>query len=184
VYGLVNKAFRKLLVDDHGEQTWHVVRNKAGVDDETFVGMRQYPDAVTYDLIGAASEHLQIPFDDMLVAFGEYWMVHWAQEGYGELLDMCGSTLVEFLDGLDDMHTRLGLSFPLLRPPSFRCTRRDDRCFELRYRSHRPGLAPFVVGLINGLGVRLNTEVEVEYVHVRDDGADFLIHHRPQKSDS
>lgn len=183
MYGLVNKAMRGFVVDRHGEPTWHAVRIRAGLEDEAFVGMRQYPDAVTYDLIAAASEELKLPRHDVLVAFGEYWIVHWAEQGYGELLDMCGNTLVEFLDGLDDMHTRLGLSFPELRPPSFRCTRQDDQRFELRYRSHRPGLASFVIGLINGLGQRFDTEVEVELVEVHDHGADYLVHHRPPKSD-
>lgn len=184
MYGLVNKAMRGLVVDRHGEATWQAVRIRAGLEDETFVGMRQYPDAVTYDLIAAASAELKIPDHDLLVAFGEYWMVHWAQEGYGELLDMCGHSLVEFLDGLDDMHTRLGLSFPELRPPSFRCTRLDDQRFSLRYRSHRPGLASFVIGLIQGLGTRFETAVEVELVEVHDHGADFLVHHRSHESDS
>ena len=42
-----------------------------------------------------------------------------AREGYGDALEFAGSSFVEFLANLDDMHAHIALSFPHLDPPSF-----------------------------------------------------------------
>ena len=178
MYGLVNKAIEGLVRDRFGEETWEEVKDKAGIDADVFVSMGQYPDDVTYKLVAAASEVLQTPAEDILKAFGEYWVLYTAKEGYGELLKMSGNSLREFLHHLDDLHAHVGLSFPDLQPPSFQCTENGDSSLVLHYYSDRPGLAPMVVGLLNGLASMFDTEIDVKQTINREEGADhdaFLI---------
>ncbi len=161
-----------------GEETWEEVKRKAGVDVDVFVGMEQYPDDVTYKLVAAASEVLETPAEDILKAFGEYWVLYTAREGYGELLKMSGNSLREFLHHLDDLHAHVSLSYPDLQPPSFQCTENGDGSLLLRYYSDRPGLAPMVIGLLDGLASMFSTEIDVKQTVSRGDGADhdaFLI---------
>jgi hypothetical protein len=49
------------------------------------------------------------------------------QEGYGDLMDMSGETLPEFLQNLDELHARVGVIFPKLQPPSFDCEQDRQR---------------------------------------------------------
>jgi hypothetical protein len=81
-----------------------------------------------------------------------------------------GRNTYELLAALDEMHARIALSFPELRPPSFGVERAQDGVL-VEYRSDRPGLAPFVVGLIEGLGRLYRERVEVRQVESRDAGA-------------
>ncbi len=124
MYGLVNKAIEDMVCSNYGEKVWQEIKQKADLGLETFVSMEGYPDDVTHRLVKAASEVLQISADDIMEAFGEYWVKYTAQEGYGEMLDMSGDTLPEFLENLDDMHARVGVIFPRLQPPSFEVERR------------------------------------------------------------
>jgi hypothetical protein len=104
-----------------------------------------------------------------------------AEEGYGELMDMSGDNLPEFLQNLDALHARLGITFPKLQPPSFECIETNEDSLTLEYHTHREGLAPMVVGLVKGLGSRFDTEVEVTQTQSKDDGAahdEFLIHYK------
>lgn len=178
MYGLVNKAIQDLIATRFGEAKWQEVKATAGVSVPAFVGMNAYPDEVTHSLVEAASRVLGLSVDDVLETFGEHWILYTAQEGYGEMLEMAGRTLFEFLQNLDNLHSRVGLLFPELRPPSFRCTDITGGSLRLRYYSERPGLAPFVVGLVRGLGVRFNTPVSVTLERSRADGIDhdeFLV---------
>ena len=178
MYGLVNKAVEDFVCSGFGEDTWEAIKLKAGVEIDAFVSMDSYPDDVTYKLVAAASEVLALPSDDILKAFGEYWVLYTAREGYGELLKMSGKTLKEFLHHLDDLHAHVGLSFPDLAPPSFRCTENGEDSLLLHYYSSRAGLAPMVIGLFNGLSVMFKTEVDVTQTMSRDQGADhdvFLV---------
>jgi hypothetical protein len=70
------------------------------------------------------------------------------------------------------MHARIAMNFPQLKPPSFRLLPSTDDEAILEYRSERPGLAPFVVGLVEGVGDLYGERVEAELVEPRAEGAD------------
>lgn len=173
MYGLVNRAIQKLVTTQFGADAWEAIKAKAGIDIPLFVGMKTYPDEVTYGLVDAASEVLGLPPEKVLEAFGEYWILYTAKEGYGDLLRMSGDSLVAFLQNMDGMHARVGMAMPELRPPSFACTDVTAAGLRLHYRSERPGLAPMVVGLLRGLGTTFGTPVEVVHDVARGgDGRD------------
>ncbi|MFM2431501.1 MAG: hypothetical protein RLZZ511_2714, partial [Cyanobacteriota bacterium] len=151
----------------------------------SFLSMEGYPDDVTHRLVKAASQVLALSPAQIMEAFGQFWVQYTATEGYGELMDMSGDNLPEFLQNLDNLHARVGVSFPQLKPPSFDCDEIDDQQLTLEYRSEREGLAPMVVGLVKGLGNRFDTDVVVEQTHDRADGAEhdeFLITYKPQEA--
>jgi hypothetical protein len=178
VYGLVNKAVQDLLVREHGEAVWQQVCERAGWNGETFVRMDQYDDDVTYRLVSAAAEILGAPAEDVLRAFGRYWVEYTSREGYGDLLRTSGRNTVELLENLDTMHSRVGLQYPDLKPPSFHVTDRDGERLRLHYISDRAGLAPMVLGLVEGLGTLFGEEIEIEIDRSREDGAEhdeFLV---------
>lgn len=178
MYGLVNKAVQDLIVTQFGDDKWEEIKKKADIGVESFISMNPYPDEVTYNLIRAASEVLGLPPDEILEAFGEYWTVYTAREGYGEMLKLAGGSFVEFLQNLDNLHARVGLIFPKLKPPKFHCTDVTEESLRLHYRSERAGLAPMIIGLVKGLGKLFDTEVNVSLDKGRTNGHDhdeFLI---------
>ena len=174
MYGLVNKAVVDLVVNKFGQDAWNAIKKKAEVDIDVFVSMDGYPDDITYRLVGAASEVLKLPAEKVLEAFGEYWVLYTAAEGYGPMLDASGKTLREFLENLDALHARVALTMPQLKPPRFRLKPVDDKTMLLEYHSTRQGLAPMVVGLLRGLSVRFNTPIEVTHAS-RDGHEEFTI---------
>ena len=80
--------------------------------------------------------------------------------------------MAEFLANLDNLHSRVGLVCPHLRPPSFSCTDVTEDSLTLHYFTDRDGLAPMVIGLLKGVGARLGTTIAVERSRRREDGAD------------
>jgi Haem-NO-binding len=175
MYGLVNKALQNLVCSRFGEDTWETIKRDAGVDIDAFVSMEAYPDDITDNLVRAASEVVGLSAEDVLKAFGEYWVLYTAKEGYGEILKLAGDTLPAFLQNLDNLHTRVGLMFPRLKPPSFWCTDIREDSLRLHYRpglDSRTGLGPFVVGALKGLAIRFKTEIEINQTAHRCQGAD------------
>ena len=173
MYGLINKAIRDLVLSRFGDAKWDEIRRKAEVTDADFVSMETYPDETTYRLVGAASEVLNRPAEQVLELFGEYWTVYSAEAGYGHLLEFAGNNLVDFLRNLDNMHTRVALTFPKLDPPSFRVGDVTDSSLRLYYHSRRPGLAPLVIGMLKGLGKRFDTPISPRLETPRGNGTDY-----------
>jgi hypothetical protein len=133
MYGLVNRAVEDMAREAGGEALWDRLRHAAGVQEEHFLAMRPYPDEVTFT----------------------------GRQGYGPLLAMGGRDLPQFLANLDSMHSRIALSMPELRPPSFTVTELAPDLLRVVYRSRRCGLGPMVQGLLEGLGEMFRTPVAV-----------------------
>ena len=175
MYGMVNKAVEGLVRMQHGDEAWENIKIRSGVDVDVFISNESYPDDFTYRLVAAAAEELNAPAEAILEAFGEHWIKYTAFEGYGALMNAGGDNLKEFLLNLPNFHTRVVMIYPKLRPPSFTCTSVSDHSLHLHYYTEREGLAPFVVGLMRGLGDHFKTPVTIEATQRRTDGADHDI---------
>ncbi|MFK7773155.1 MAG: heme NO-binding domain-containing protein [Saprospiraceae bacterium] len=181
MYGIVNKGIRDMVIRNHGEGVWDKIVVEAGCNEDFFMSMEVYDDSITYDLVGAASKVLRTPVHDILVAFGEFWMIFTATEGYGNALQIAGNTFPQFLDQLDNLHRRLGTTYKELIPPSFVCEEIDDQTLTLQYHSHRKGLTSLAIGIVQGLGKKFGMEIELELLKKQEDiGYDeFLVKYIP-----
>lgn len=172
MYGLVNKGLEQFITARYGESAWKRVAARAGEVPEVFIGMEAYPDPLTYALVGAAAEELSVGAADLLQAFGEYWILYTAEQGYGGLLEASGSNLRQFLGNLDSLHARVALTYTELRPPSFKLVAAGERSVDLHYHTFRDGLAPMMIGLLEGLAKRFDERIEIERIEARSEGAD------------
>lgn len=168
---MVNKAVQELIICQHGEDAWQRILTRAEVEEEMFISNEPYPDDITYKLVDAASAVLEVTTAEILRTFGRWWILNTAIEGYGHFMKIGGHTLPEFLVNLPNFHTRIVLMFPQLNPPEFECTDVKPNSLRLHYHSHRRGLAPFVIGLLEGLGEMFKTQVSVHHVESLDTGA-------------
>lgn len=178
MYGMVNQAIEQMVTAAHGAERWAEIKRRSGVTTEVFVSNEGYDDATTYALVGAASEVLGEPVDLILRAFGEHWVLETARKGYGPLMDAAGSTLGEFLAYLPHFHDRVALVYPKLEPPRFEVNNVEERSLHLHYYSARPGLMPFVEGLVIGLGKMFGTPAMITPLRTRAEGNDheeFLV---------
>jgi Haem-NO-binding len=172
MYGLVNRAVEELVVSKFGEDKWQAIKARSGMDVESFISNQGYPDELTYSLIGAAVEILGVPAEDILVAFGEHWVLKTAAENYGPMMKSGGKTVKEFLVNLPNFHTRVAMIYPNLEPPKFACTDVAETTMKLHYYTHRPGLTSFVIGLVQGLGKHYETPTTCKPILCKDEGAD------------
>jgi hypothetical protein len=168
MYGMINEAMRRLVSETSGADTWVDIAARADAP-VTFAALSYYDDSVTYALVAAASEELATPPADLLRLFGHYWSMRVGPENYADILGATGTDVVSVLRNLDEMHARLQVLYPDLRPPSFTVADEGVDSFEVRYSSERDGLAPFVVGLLEGLGDLYRTPATVEHVSAATD---------------
>lgn len=171
MYGLVNQGLEDYIRQQFGHANWEAILARAGLDLDMFVAMQSYPDELTGRLIGAGSDILGLTPESLLEGFGEHWILYTAQAGYGDMLTMFGSTLEEFLLNLDNLHSHVTLTFPALRPPSFSVQPDSDGdTLQVHYRSTRHGLAPFVIGLLRGLGKRFGQDLTIQHLQGAPNG--------------
>ncbi|AQA18370.1 guanylyl cyclase [Halioglobus japonicus] len=166
MYGLINKALQSMILQQFGEQEWSKVLEHSGMPEDSFLTMRHYDDEVTYKLVGAASEVLGAPIAKCLEMFGEYWVLETASKSYGTLMDASGDTMVEFLSNMNSLHDRITGTFLDYVPPEFMVEDLEPPRYRIHYMSKREGLVPFVDGLLKGLAIRFDADLEI---HSRTD---------------
>lgn len=164
MYGIVNQAIQGLVVEEFGKEKWELIKQRSGLDYDYFVSNESYDDNITYELVGSASEILDISPEEVLRAFGEYWILRTGYERYGDLMKAGGSSFYEFISNLPNFHGRVMLIYPNLSPPEFLTEQISETEIYLHYYSSRSGLTEFVVGLINGLAKMFNEEIKVKHV--------------------
>jgi len=160
MYGLINSSLQSMIREKFGEEQWNKVLSASGVPEDSFLSMRSYDDAITYDLVGAASAVLGAPPEACLEMFGEWWVLDTAAKSYGPLLDASGRNLVQFLGNMNALHDRITGTFTNYIPPEFRVESLEGDRHRIHYISKRQGLTPFVVGLLKGLAKRFDSELE------------------------
>lgn len=171
MYGIVNKAIKGLVIDNYGIETWNKIKTKSGLESDEFLNNEPYPDKTTFDLAISASEILKIDLNNVLISFGEYWILKTGQESYGSLMKAGGDNLKEFIINLPNFHSRVMLIYPNLTPPEFKITIIQEKSLDVHYISTRNGLQYFMYGLLQGLGKLFKTEISIKIIASKSDGA-------------
>lgn len=177
MYGLVNEGFRELVIQLSGIGMWEEICQEAGIQPEGFEPLCPYHDSLTYKLVELTSQKLRLPANDLLTRYGYYWITYTAESGYGEIMRLFGSDFHSCLMNLNRMHANMGAMMPQLSPPRFTVESPNAQHILVHYYSHRPGLAPMVLGLLQGLADKYGNTVEIEHTPKgqRSDHDEFLV---------
>ena len=82
-----------------------------------------------------------------------------------------GNSLPEALENMDNLHSRLAMSYKSLKAPSFWCTQKTDSSLVLYYFSKRQGLTSMVQGLVQGLAKRFELKARVSLLSTEESQA-------------
>ncbi|MDM7983051.1 MAG: heme NO-binding domain-containing protein [Maricaulis sp.] len=174
MYGMIHQAARQMVHAVADDATWSKILTTSGLQEEHFISAQTYDDEVTLTLIGAIQSVTEIPLDELLSAFGRYWIEFAASTSYSSVLEMAGNDLETLLENLDRMHTSIKSTMPDADMPSFYVSRVEGRDLYIEYRSSRTGLEAFVKGLLEGLLDRFGDTGEVSFVR-RADHVEFAV---------
>lgn len=177
MYGLINQALKELVQSRAGNQVWSDICATVGVSAEDFDAMLPYEDSLTYRLVSVTSATLAIPATELLRMFGLQWVEFTARHGYGEMMDLFGRDLKSCLKNLNRMHGHMGAMMPDLHPPRFIVEEGGEHSLTLHYHSPREGLAPLVVGILEGLAKKFHENVQIKHIakNERSDHDEFEV---------
>ncbi|KAF3420230.1 hypothetical protein E2986_01199 [Frieseomelitta varia] len=98
MYGFVNYALELLVVKTFDSETWEAIKKDAAVNMEGQFLVRQiYDDEITYNIISAAVNRLNIPANEILELFGRMFFEFCQDSGYDKILQVLGATPRDFL---------------------------------------------------------------------------------------
>lgn len=175
MYGLINKSIEELVVANFGEEKWEEIKEHSNVDIDFFLSSEQYDDSVTFSLAGSIAEVMNIDIKDVLILFGEWWIIDTTNKKYGTMIHSSGTNLKDFLTSLPNFHNRVMMMYPKITPPEFQVTDITEDSLHVHYYSKRDGLQEFVRGLLQGLSKLFKQETKIELIKSRNEGSDHEV---------
>jgi hypothetical protein len=161
MYGLVNQGVESFVKQTFGPAEWADLCARAGLAGQHFETMISYPDDVTYRLVTAICEKHGMPAAEVLEGFGDFWVDFASETHVGRIIDFGGPSLFDRLAALDEMHERIRMGMPHLRPPEFEFEDLGGGTARLHYASRREGLEAMVIGLVKGLARDTGERIEI-----------------------
>ncbi|XP_071136356.1 guanylate cyclase soluble subunit beta-2-like [Mytilus edulis] len=168
MYGHIHLCIKELVLDKFGQEVWDKILEKSVLHEGTdFLVFQSYHDDKTFALVGAVCAVSGIPLDTVLEVFGEYFVQYCFRHGYDQLLRTLGKDFISFIQNLDALHANLQRTYSKLRPPSFRCERKDADSVYLHYFTERTGLHPIVKGVVKVVAREIYNQVaEMEVISI------------------
>lgn len=160
---MIHRAARQFALERLGEPFWEQFAADNGLSEADFITGQSYPDAVTYAVIAGLAKAAGMSQDELLEAFGRFWIDYARRGSYANLMALGGKTLPAFLANLNRMHSGLAMAMPGAQMPDFFVLAETPQRLRLSYLSGRPGLEPFVRGLLIGLCGMFNADADVVF---------------------
>lgn len=156
--GIVFNLLQELVVRDHGEDAWDGLLERADVDG-AYTTLGSYPDAELLALVGAASELLDTPADELVRWFGRESIPAFAAS-HAHFFDGHDSTRPFLLTLTDMIHPEVRKLYPGANVPDFAYDVSSDEVLLMRYASERQ-LCTFAEGLIEGAATHFGEQATI-----------------------
>lgn len=179
----LNQAIEQLVVAMQGDDGWRGAWMHAQHAADGLAALQAYDDDLTWRLVSTVCARTGLPAHAVLQGFGRYWL-RFTGSGVdqdGPPLTACsGDPLRDLLADLQvhAMHGHVETVFPSLRLPVLRVQDLGPGCFRLIHSSDRLGLAPMILGLVEGLALHFGQSVSVQQLQAcsgLDDADEFIV---------
>lgn len=149
--GIILQCAINLVKDQFGgDETLKKILSEMGINEEMkVVVFEDLPDEMCLDFIKAAAKVLGVTEDDVMLAFGDYWVNVFAYRKY-RVVYAKYKTAREFLIGMDKTHAWATQSIDGATPPQFVFETLNDDTLLMHYISAR-ALDKILEGLIKGV---------------------------------
>ncbi|WP_298261008.1 heme NO-binding domain-containing protein [uncultured Litoreibacter sp.] len=162
MYGLVHRALQCFAQDIYGEDIWEKVVVEAELPFHEYEAMLPYPDHHLDDALTSLSNLLERSPAQVAEDVGTYLVTHERMETVRRLLRFGGTTYVEFILSLEDVHDRVKLALPDLELPRFEVEVHSETSFSVVLDWSRQGFGEVLLGVLRAMADDYGTLVMLE----------------------
>jgi predicted hydrocarbon binding protein len=159
--GIINKGIQEMVETKYNTDVWEKIKSLAGCEEPFFAISLDYPDEMTMRLVKAASEVSGLPIETVMIEYGKFMVPNTLRKHYKTYFALGGSSSREFLLNIGRVHEQATRSITNSIPPRFEYEDLPDGRLLMHYNSKR-GLCAVLRGLILGVGILFNEELQVQ----------------------
>lgn len=166
MYGIFVNSIFEAIGERFGEGVLETVKLLTGIDQRLpFPAHEQFSETLVPNIIAAAQKVTGLTPHELMSLCGVHFVKYIRHHDHQNLVPVLGRHLVDFLNGLDNLHEYMRYSYPNMSPPSFFCSHESRDGLVLRYRSKRKGYLHYVIGQLRQVALEFyRTNIDVELV--------------------
>ncbi len=159
--GTVHKCIEKLITEKFGQEKWQECLRYIGLDEDHFFMINDDVDeALTMKLVTEAIPKLcNLSLQQVLDAFGQYWINDYASKVYAPYFEGCKSSK-DLILKLDFVHKSLTEKIPNARPPRLTYEWVNTNTLAVTYLSER-GLIDLFISIAKGVGTYYKEDLKI-----------------------
>jgi hypothetical protein len=158
--GTVHKCVEKLVIEKFGLDKWEECLASVGLDeDHVFMMNDDVDEATTMRMLGNMPGILDITFQQLLDAFGEYWACTYTPTVYPAYFEGITS-FKDMLVNLDRIHQEVTENMNNSRPPRFTYKWVNEDTLQMQYNSQR-GLVDLFISIAKGMNKYFNEDNKI-----------------------
>ncbi len=173
--GIIFNLVEEIVRDEYGEDTWDDLLESAGLEG-AYSSLGSYPDGDLDKIVGAASDALHMPAEEVVQWVGLKAIPYMAA-AYPQLFASHTTTRSFVLSLNDIIHPEVRKLYPGADVPVFGFETFDDDLLVVQYRSHRK-MCAFAIGLIEGAAAYYGECCDLQHtkcMHRGDENCEFRI---------
>jgi hypothetical protein len=167
--GVVFNLLEEIVVREHGEETWELLLDRAGLDG-VYTSLGSYPDGDLMALVAVAAEALALPADEVVRWYGRHALPLLAAR-YPALFEPHAGTRAFVLTLNEMIHPEVRKLYPGAETPAFEFDASDPKRLVMEYHSSRR-LCAFAEGLLLGAGDHFGETLAIEQPECMNRGDD------------
>lgn len=172
--GVINVGIQTYIIQRFGDDAWKAIRQNLGIDEPVLRIDQDYDDSLTLSLIAELFDLSEASHEQVMRELSDVLLNQVLWEHYSEYFLLAGSDPREFLLNMDRIHNRVTHDIPNSLLPKFEYSFPATNVLHFKYKSERH-LCQFCMGLIEAVGLRFNTQLEVKELECQNQGADFCL---------
>jgi len=159
MHGIIFSELRKYAETRHGKDTWNTLLRNAGLANQTYLPVQEYPDSEIVAIVGAASSITGLSESAVLEDFGEF-IAPALIKMFGHLLWAEWKTIDVIENTEGTVHSVVRVKNPGALPPKLKTRRNGPDEVVVLYTSPRQ-MCALAVGIGEGLAKHFNEKIAV-----------------------
>ncbi|CTQ50319.1 heme NO-binding domain-containing protein [Jannaschia donghaensis] len=151
MHGLICKSLEEFVRDQHGEAVWRQICLRSRAPSGGFEGLRSYDDALMEVVFATAFDELGQSRSGLLEDIGHWICTHPPLEPVRRLIRFSGTSFVDLIYSLEDIHDRARIALPGLGLPKFSMTEPTANTFRICSVWHMEGGGAVLTGILRAM---------------------------------
>lgn len=151
MHGLICKSLEAFVRDQHGDGTWQRIVEVSGLAADRFEALRTYDDEMMEQVFVTTFKELGRFNTVVLEDIGHWICTHPPLEAVRRLIRFSGTSFVDLIYSLDEIHDRARIALPGLGLPRYFVAEPAPNVFRIRSSWHLEGGGAVLTGILRAM---------------------------------